>query len=199
MENHWMEKRRTEELRPLLTLIVEKINMWGYLMGAHRNKNWHTNKHYDHAPKSNTYRMQGTLDRIAKVEYHIVHHTDNTQIIPHAEICNRPILGPDIYDHSITLHWKELFGMGTPDDELAESLKTIYLQDSVGSWHAPCDQTLSIFLYHPSKQKTNERVMGCWDKLPGPRWRPEYNYTEKEVEEALKIMCKEFDWEYECT
>lgn len=195
MKNQWIEKR-TEELRPLLTLIVDNINLHGHMMGASRNKNWHTNERYDFSAlgyESKNYKMQGTLDRITKVEYHKCHHTDGKK-----GDWNPPILGEDIFDHQIRFEWKELFGMGTPDAELADCLKDgCYLQDSVGNWHPPCDTGIWIVLWHPRSQKLQERVSGYWNKHEPPHWRPEYHYTEKEVEDALKIMCHEFDWKYE--
>lgn len=194
--NHWIEQK-TEELRPLLSLIVDKINLHGYMMGAHKNRNWHTNSCYEFPPemnyKSTTLKMQGTLDRIGKIEYHICHHTDGKK-----GDWNPPILGEDIFDHLIRCEWKELFGMGQTEEEVSDILKSTMLKDTVGNYHFPCDQSMTVMLYHPSSQAFQEKVAGYWDNLSDcPWWRPEYHYTEDEVDAALQIMCKTFNWEYE--
>lgn len=192
MSNHWLDQN-IEKHRPLLTLLTDKINEWGYMMGAHRNRNWRNNTTYD-TPYLDTpvERVQGTFDRIGSVEYHRSFHTKDSR-----DWFNPTYMGEDLYDHHIRLVWKELFGPGQADtpDILKNSMK----QDSAGNWHYPCDEAMIISLWHPSQQSFQEKVHGCWLKHPSPHWRPIYNYTREDVVAALKIMCKEFDWEFKDT
>jgi hypothetical protein len=64
----------TEKQKSLLTLLTDKIIWHGLMMGAHLNKNWINTPTYEHSP--DTPRMQGTLDRIARVEYYQSFHVD---------------------------------------------------------------------------------------------------------------------------
>jgi hypothetical protein len=199
------EQLLSDRQRGLLTLICDKINMHGYMIGAHRNRNWCTQQYYKSIPESE--QMQGTLDRIGKIEYSRCFHIDESKPIePTLEniFSSHERKGPEFYDHSIHCVWREPFGEGY-GKEPSECLLSSMTQDKAGNWHMPCDLAFWVTLWHPSSQNGNEcgegqeAIGGCWLKRPAPRWRPTYHYTDLEVIEALKIMCAEFDWEFEHT
>lgn len=185
--NHWKEER-IEKLRPLLTLITDKINRRGLMMGAQDNRNWATNTYYsDNA----TRRIQGVLDRIGKVIYHRCFHIAENDFS-----MNPKRLGPDLYDHMIHCDWREPFGTGYGPNP-PECLVSSMTKDKAGNWHMPCDLGIWISLWHPRSQPRQEAVSGCWNMKKSPWWRPQYDYTDVEVKESLQIMCEMFDWEYE--
>lgn len=160
------------------------------MMGAHHNSNWLTTPTYEHSPDS--LRMQGTLDRIARVEYYQSFHVDDLK----HDFMNHPCyLGPELYDHLIRCYWKELFGKGYGTDP-PECLKSMMKLDAAGRYHMPCDEGIWISVWHPNKQESQEKVGGCWDLHPAPHWRPTYNYVKEEVIEALQIMSETFNWEF---
>jgi len=180
----------TDRQKSLLTLLTDKINRHGLMMGAHHNKNWINTPTYEHS--SDFPRMQGTLDRIARVEYYQSFHVDEEK---HCAFTNPCYLGSDLYNHSIRCYWKEPFGEGYGTDP-SECLISSMTQDEKGRWHMPCDLGIWISVWHPNKQKFQEALYGCWDLHPAPHWRPIYNYTKEEVIEALQIMCETFNWEF---
>ena len=181
MENLQLSERE----KSLLTLLCDKINNYGYMIGAHRNSNWHTNTFYNN---SKIQRMQGTIDRIGKVTYHKSPHVTHNTFIRET--------GLDFYDHNIRCHWREFFGMGDPNP--SDILKSCMEQDKTGNWHFPCDEGIWISLWHPNQQSLQEKIGGHWNnKEHGPDWRPRYDYKDFEVINALKIMAEEFDWEFE--
>lgn len=187
-----MARKLTNKMKGLLTLLTDKIMLHGYMCGAENNRNWLTQAYYDHNPAAE--QIQGTLDRIGKAKYYKSPHVDEDK----HEFFKPVYLGPDLYDHNIRFEWRELIGRGEADDEIAECLKGCYLQDKAGRWHPPCDTGMWIGLYHPNKQPIQERVHGRWlRKGDNPHWRPKYHYTRDEVIEALQIMCREFNWEFE--
>lgn len=191
MDNQHTETTElSERTKGLLTLLCDKITSHGYMMGAHRNRNWITQKYYDHAPDHE--RMQGTLDRIGKVTYHKSFLVDEKK----HDLFKPCYLGPDLYKHNIRCHWREPFGEGW-GSEPSDCLKSTMTQDSLGRWHMPCDLGIWITLWHPSEQSFQERIYDCWDLHPGPDWRPRYHYTDVEVKEALQIMASTFNWAYE--
>jgi hypothetical protein len=187
-------------MKGLLTLICDKTNSHGYMKGAHHNENWVTQSHYD----SGGERMQGTLDRIGKVEYWRTFHINEK--VPKKGggfTIGHERLGPSFFDHSLHFVWREPFGKGwgpNPPEIMLDSL----IKDKVGNYHSPCDLAFNVTLWHPWSQnglecgEGQEAIGGCWLMArPYPRWRPTYHYTSEEVIEALKIMCKTFNWEFE--
>lgn len=204
----------TERQKGLLTLLSDKMNSHGYMMGAHRNSNWHTQAYYERTPGAE--QMQGTLDRIGKIEYHRTFHTDYHKPKEGSWFGHERV-GPEFYDHSIRCEWKEWFGKGwgpnppesmlehtfTAEDGKEYHMPSSLTKDKAGNWHSPCDSGFWLCLYHPSKQNGDgcgegqEAIGGCWLRRPYPRWRPTYHYTDAEVIEALKIMCEAFGWEFE--
>ncbi len=190
----------TDRQRGLLTLLLEKMNWHGEMMGATENRNWVSQVYYEHSPESE--HPQGTLDRIGKVTYSRCFHADEspTSIFP------REHLDTDPFDHSIRLEWRELFGKGWGPNPPESMLKPhcLLLQDKVGNWHSQKDLGFCVHLWHPSSQVGgigggSECVHGKWLRPRGklaPHWRPVYDYTSDEVKGALKIMAGEFGWEY---
>jgi len=189
------QQNLTERQKQLLTLLVDKINNHGYMMGAHLDKNWLTHPTYE----SGGFMMQGTLDRIGRVEYHQSFHIDEENY----DFLNPRRLGPDLYDHSMRFYWRELFGKGYGKNP-AKCLLSSMTQDKAGRWHMPVDDGIWISLWHPNMQNPDtfpdqERVDGCWnfkDAPKYPHWRPVYHFTREEVIEALRIMCETFDWQF---
>lgn len=186
-----METRElTERQRGLLTLLTDRIIRDGMSMDVHHNENWLTNATYI---DSDIQRFQGVLDRIGKIEYHKAPMVDDEK----HDYFNPCYLGDEFYGHTIRVSWLELYGKG--DEEIAECLRGMYLQDKAGRWHAPCDTGMWVSLYHPTEQRRFDNVSDCWNMTNDdrPYWRPVYNYTDVEVIEALKIMCETFGWEFE--
>jgi hypothetical protein len=215
MGNERLSKRQ----KGLLTLICDKMNMRGYSMGAHYNSNWCTQQYYENVPGQE--RLQGTLDRIGKIEYsrcfHI--HRDQFEEDPKGLFgwLRHKRLGPELYDHSIHCVWREPFGKGwgpNPPESMMEKemtdvngkpyiMPSCLTKDKAGNWHMPCDLAFWVTLWHPHSQNGDkcgegqEAIVGCWRIHPAPHWRPTYHYTDVEVIEALQVMCRTFDWEFE--
>jgi len=181
----------------IITHITDQINRWGLSCGAHRNRNWTTQSFYDGYPEVPLQdgvfvgdRMQGTLDRIKAIRYHQCFHT----AIGAPFDFNLPILGRDLYDHSIHVVWKEPIGKGYGPNP-PECLKSSMTVDGAGNWHMPCDLGMSVQLWHPTKQKFQEGLFGSWNKdVHG--WTPKYHYQKDEVVEALQIICSTLDYEF---
>lgn len=196
-----------------MTLICDKMNNHGYMAGAHHNSEWVTQAYYKSIPEAE--QMQGTLDRIGKIEYHRCFHIDhNKPATPTLDNLFRTHerKGESFYDHSIHCVWREPKGKGwgpnPPECMMERTVKcndgkeflvpSCLTKDKAGNWHSPCDLAFWVKLYHPDSQKEGlDAIGGCWLKHPHPQWRPIYNYTDAEVVQALQIMCAQFDWEFE--
>ncbi len=187
MKNHWLQEQ-TERLKPILTLITDKVIKHGRMMDAHRANMWHSTKDKE------DYKMTGIFERIAKVSYHKCFHTK------YEKKCSfdPPILGEDLYDHTMRFFWKEPFGHGhAPETDFAKVCKDSMTQGPSGNWYMPCDLWFWITLWHPSQQDFQEGLAEYWNYKERVNWRPKYHYTEEDVEAALKIMVDTFGWEYE--
>src|SRR4051812_19076800 len=95
----------TEKQRTIMTMIIDRLTTYGYLINMTESDRWCTNVKYTH---SDGWRNQGPLDRIGKLRYTKSRHIDEEK----HNFMNPCYLGEDLYDHAIWFDWKEPIGKG---------------------------------------------------------------------------------------